>query len=406
MSARLIFLPLLILFVSWASILEVHARPEYTVRHATVSCTACHVSPSGGSLRNINGKNYGANSRGYAFESKKIQENLSLDLRMLYFQTANHSGSRGNRGGLGMMNAAIGGVLPLEEGGGFKSEAVAVYDAGSFQAGPREVYMLWSRGETKLVENIMVGKFVSPFGLLTDEHRTYTRMQTKTSNNDFDMGALVSGRLAFQSVHYDVGVLSGMQSAGALATENTRGAVANLRWVPGFLPFYFGVSGNYYVLNNSTSNYIHDPNAQSAYFVLSLDRLTGSRVNGALQVEVARARYFNSSTTGSQIDRYFTASSAGFASAVANSESLGTYAQLNLDLSPRTTLIYKFDSLALDKNYDGDRFIRHGVGVKHALTRQTFGQFRIEQADVGRTGLGDTTLATQDAYWALLQTWW
>lgn len=396
MKSHLLSLSLFVSIFSVAQFAE--ARPEYAVRHAIVSCTACHVSPVGGGIKNLSGKLYAANSKGYQFTPKKYQENLSFDMRILFYESEKYTGTRG---GLGLMNATIGGVLPLEEGEDFNISAVAETDLGAFPgAGPRSVYAITNFGDNQLVENVMVGKFVVPFGLLTDEHRTYTRIQSLTSFNDFEMGALLSGRLGFESMHYDLGAFSGMHAGGNLVSGSANGGVVNVRWAPRFLPFYFGVSANYYNIDQKP-----DPNADTAYVAVSLDRLTNSLIKGSFLLESARARYFNTTDSNSQVPTYFIGSDSAYQAAVDGSTSEGLYALLNIDVSPRTTLIYKYDSISLDHSYDGDAFERHGFGVKRSLTRQTSVSARYEYAQVGREGVSDSLRSAQNAFWALYQAW-
>src|SRR5665213_3386586 len=157
--------------------LNAAAYPEYSARYNINSCTACHISPVGGGPRTINGKLFGA--RGYAINKALMQDFVSADFRALFYypERANETKS-----GMGIMSGSVAGHVALDE----EQKIHLVIEqniAGFQQANMRDTYALYKfspDGKPAWFESLMVGRFREPFGIVTDEHRTYTRQATGT----------------------------------------------------------------------------------------------------------------------------------------------------------------------------------------------------------------------------------
>lgn len=358
-----------------------HARPEYAVQLGMVNCTACHVSPTGGGHRNVNGKLFGTRNLETGETTKT--DLYYADLRaMAYYPT----GSSTIKNGLAMMEAIPSVNIPVIRSNESTLRAVMGYSLGVSAVGARDIYLQWQLGqdaENRFLKYFKMGRFVAPFGLLTDEHRTYTRIQSKTSINDYEMGFSASGD-PLDSVHYDLALTQGFQSGGMLISgDMTYALTGNIRWEPFRLPFFVGTS-----LAGHRASKIKDlPYAWSVYEALSIDRLTGNRVSGSLLAEVSMARGWNDATRNPILNAHFLASDPAFAAAIADSTSLGFYVLANWDIHPRWRLFYKFDEIALDRRYLGDAFIRHGAGVRIVLNGYTHVQVRYEATQVGRAAI-------------------
>lgn len=388
---------------------ESEARPEYAVRHNVVNCTACHISPTGGGIRNKYGKMYG--SWGMGPGKYSLQDQFQADFRALYLQPEDKDNSRN---GLGLMTAIGSANIPFW-GDPAKSHARMVigYNFGLFQPSSRqpnlrEAYTRWQFGQDgsqKLLKHITVGRFNAPFGLLTDEHRTYTRIQARTTLNDYHMGAMFSGE-PIQQLHYDLAVTNGfnnqpIEGGGALSQGSTHGSFANLRWGPSFLPFFVGVSGSHHRRPDGD-----DPWAYSTYLSFSLDRLTGGAFKGGILAERVRAKYWNNTAYNPGLGKRFVNSEPEtFLNSILKEESEGFYAQFHWDITTKWTLLYKYDRLAFSKDFTSDALERHGIGFRHRPTNNLNVIGRYEFAEVGREDFNKSNPFAQDVWWLLLHIW-
>lgn len=163
------------------------ARPEYAVKQNS-SCTACHVSPWGGGPKTVYGKFYG--SRDYPMAKTSSSDLYSVSVREIAYYP-NSPSTTAN--GLALMEASASGNVPvIQNEDGTEFRLVGTYNASPVGSGAREVYFRWkpTSDENAPLAYLTVGRFNAPFGLLTDEHRTYVRIQTNMSLNSFENGAL------------------------------------------------------------------------------------------------------------------------------------------------------------------------------------------------------------------------
>ncbi|MCC7403988.1 MAG: hypothetical protein IT288_06265 [Bdellovibrionales bacterium] len=378
---------------------SVSALPGYAIRHGFLECTTCHMSPAGGGPRNTMGKAIG--QRGYPSGPFSNQDLWSTEVRGLYFSPQN---STSGKGGMGIMAGNVSANLPVQVDEKSRRELrlVMSHNVGGFPGGagsPREMFLRWmyeSREEnTLLPEFIVLGRFVAPFGLLTDEHRTYTKLQTKSTWNDLDMGAMFSGHLGTY-MHYDLALLNGQKTAGASLSQGnaaTFGGVLNTRFISTSFPLGFGLSGLHYEKVKDQDS----PSAAAGYLMLSLDRLTKDWIKGFLVAEYVIAQGWNST-----LNNFFT--DPNYQTSLASSESEGWYALLNWEFTERLSLIYKFDQLTPDRRFPSDTYLRHGLGAKYYFGPNFFGQIRVEQAEATHPSEENgTETGALDAGWAYFQ---
>lgn len=354
---------------SLAAVLETQARPEYAVRHGINQCTACHMSPAGGGPRNLNGKNYSTQPfERYEFAVAKY---LSADARFLYFQT--EAGASG-RGGLGVMatNFAVHAPLDKKE----NLQLVVEQTLSGFAPVGRSAYLAHGFGQANVYgwapQQLLIGRFQIPFGLMNDEHKTYVRQQSATTWNHFDGGFLAAADVT-DSLHYDLGLLNGVRAAGAAAAVGGSaiwGAVVNMRWMPRTVPLLLGASSNYHQEVAGKES----PWANSLYSIFSLDRATGERFHGSLMAEVSVAKNFNSLLQNFVSD-------ANYLTSIANTQSRGLLLQAEWNITPRWALIYKYDEFIPDDQFMGDGYTRHGLGAKYILGPNMLLSLRVDKAD-------------------------
>ena len=220
------------------------ARPEYALK-TKQNCTACHVNPWGGGPKTVYGKFYG--SKDYKPLETSTTDLFSADMRAIAYYP---SGPSKTTNGIALMEVAPSANVPLTKSDADSDfRAVATYNFSPLQSGAREAYIRWqpnSQDDHALMSHVMFGRFNSPFGLLTDEHRTYTRLQTNMTLNNYEMGVAFSGNI-LDSLHYDLAFCNDFQNGGGAFTNGdiSYGEVLNLRWNPSSLPFFLGASQNY-----------------------------------------------------------------------------------------------------------------------------------------------------------------
>lgn len=368
------------------------AYPEYAVRYNMISCTSCHVSPVGGGPRNVEGKLFGAH--GYKINPILVQNYLSADLRGLYYYPQRPGPAKS---GMGVMQGSVAGHVWLDEEQTIR--LVLEHNiAGFSQAQYRDTYALIRLSERKKLyswfDTLIVGRFRSPFGIVTDEHRTYVRVQTATEFYTFQTGAMLSGNPSSQW-HYDLAVVSGENSTGQSLQQGQAermGSVLNIRWMPGSI--MFGASGSY----NE-----HDPigestKAVSLYSILSIGRWTNDRIPVFVHVEHSRAKNWNNN-----LGRGF-ANSTDYVTSIAQSESHGWLALVEWALTNRLNLIYKYDLLQPDRDYPADLYERHGLGVRWVFGPNAIVQLRTEFARATHPSENaSTAIGGQNATFAILQ---
>ena len=357
------------------------ARPEFAARHGITRCTGCHVSPVGGGPRNMNGKQYGAHN--FALSSFSQQDFLSLDFRGIYYRPDK---GHVNSGGMGIMASEISANLPISKSVKNEFRIVTSYNLGGFTGGggERDAYVLWKTGEKNslLPQYIAIGRMHPPFGLLTDEHRTYARIQTKTTWNDFDMAVLFSSN-PFESLHYDLAFVNGERSGGKKFSNGDAenfGAILNLRWTP-TLPVVLGSSFSTYdrkVVSPVGDELVETSSvtatATSMYMILPLDRLTNYSISGFVNVEYSTAENWNFVLE----DNWVT--NPDYQALIEDKNSSSFYIKFGYELSQNWLLVYKFDELILDTEFPTDYYQRHGIGSEHHLDANTILKLRVENA--------------------------
>jgi hypothetical protein len=376
------------LFLSAAA---AHAYPEYAVRYNINSCTACHLSPVGGGPRTINGKLFGAH--GYAVNTWLQQDYVSADFRALFYAPERPTDSKS---GMGIMSGSVAGHVALDPAKKF--HLVIEHNlAGFSQAGARDTYALYrfnEEGKPAWFETLLVGRFREPFGIVTDEHRTYTRIQSGTEYYSEEAGALLSGEAGSTNLHYDIAYVDGENTGGQSLSQNGAGqwgSVVNLRWMPGAA-----------FLGTSYSYHRHDPRSDSRYAlsfyaVLSIARLTDDRV--PLTLELEHVRTWN---WGANLGRGFV-NDPGYAATLTHTQADGWYGLLRWDFSQRFALLYKFDWLTPDRSFAADYYQRYGLGLRYWLGPGVEVQVRGELARATPTSEKDSrALGAENASWALL----
>jgi hypothetical protein len=383
------------------------ARPEYATKEK-LNCVACHASPWGGGPRTVMGKTYG--SHGHTPAKTSSSDLYYASLRFIDYYSTDSTHKRAN--GAGIMEAAVTGNVPIiQNDDGSEMRGVLTYNIPTLApANLREAYIRWqlSAQSGRTPTYVLVGRFYMPFGLLTDEHRAYTKIQTNMTINNFDIGAALSVNPT-ESFHFDLALVNDFQTGGAFNTgELPWGVVGNVRWNPESLPLLFGVSGNY-----EHTITVPQPYAGSFYSVLSADRLTDNTVSGSLQAEAVWAKNWNNPAVNTglvnpSLSQYFIpAANSGYLPSVLDTTSFGIFGQAKYNLTHVWTLMYRLDYFAPDMGTLSNHYVRNGFGFESYLNSNLIWQVRYETVSVPGfiDSSSNTTFATQSDIFTMLRLW-
>ena len=382
-----------ILFISGLLVgFTVNARPEYAVTNNINSCTACHFSETGGGSRNVNGKLYGAH--GLEINPALAQDYVYADARFVYYYPENATRSKG---GAGVMAGIIGAHAPLDAAQ--RVHLVLEHNVAGFAAAPnRDVYAQFRHLDyprTSWLEAVQIGRQRVPFGVVTDEHRTYARILTATSYFDYETGAMLSGTPT-ERWHYDAALVSGEKSPGTAPTTGGAvrfGSVLNVRYMPG--PLMIGLSGQYH----DHKKHAESREALAAYSVISLARWTGNAVPVNVSLEYTRAWRWDS-----QLLTQGFANSPEYVASLAAATAEAYLASVDYWISPQFAVLYKYDRLTPDRDFPSDVYDRHGIGFKWYAAPNTIVMVRTEFARATHpTETPVRSIAAQDASFAVLQ---
>lgn len=395
---------------------EAEARPEYALRIRTNRCATCHTNPAGGGHRNLTGRAFAPSPPAAGEAVSPLQDFLSQDLfgfdwRVLAY--AHIAGKKeGKEGALQSISgpaamAAVPSVsIPFHKSKGREWRFVYSYNIGGYDRGPRDSYLRIKLYDDyrKYPQFITFGQFAPPFGLMTDEHRTYVRMQTRTTWNQQEMGVLLSGDWT-HALHYDLAFVNEGQTANARNTKSNLkalaeglGGFANVRYLSSAWGWMAGASASYH------SNE-HNSAAISLYQALDLNSLTKNKLPGALLAEGVLGYKTNSRITKLMEGGDFAGTGTkAVGTELADSNSLGGLVRWNYDFLPKWSLVFKYDHFNPDIKYTGDYYQRFGLGLKHFFNSQTIleGRGALARATPKAETKGSSPV-TQNAVWLLLQ---
>jgi len=369
------------------------ARPEYALKTTTVSCSACHLNPFGGGARTVFGKAYGSFGKKLAPFSK--QDLFSADIRALgYFPQSNKVKTSGFTlmNVQGTINAPLSPAISDEPDEITKTNLVINFTSPELNQLSGESFILIEPNPNL---QFVVGKFARPFGLLTDEHRTYIRMQTFSSLRDYESGIGMSHEI-FETIHFDLTYTN----TNGVTSEPTWGKVFNLRWTPYFVPFMFGISTSHHERPSKNDSY-----AQSFYGGYSFDRATQYNIPITLTFEASHAKGWNNVDNSKLEGFLFSSSDLAFKNSIARKDSLGFYSQILWNVRPHLSLLYKYDQLTLDDKYPADAFERHGIGLNWNLNANLIFQVRTEYAKSGRSDLNKSSKGALDSLYFIVRAW-
>lgn len=375
------------------------ARPEYALKTTTVNCNVCHLNPFGGGARTIFGKAFGSFGLKPAPYSK--QDLFSADLRAVGYIPPPQSKKTNYSGFLlmnvqGTLNAPLSPFITDEPDDGIKTNLVINFTSSEMNTTAGETFLLI---EPNPKMQLVIGKFIRPYGLLSDEHRTFIRMQTKTSSLDYESGIGLAHQV-FDTWHFDLAYTNNSTPSTRFQNEPTWGTVFNLRWTPYFMPVMLGTSMSHTIRPAKKDSY-----AQSLYGGFSFDRATNYTVPVTITFEASKAQGWNGEMTPYSSYFFDATADAAYYNSIINKKSLGFYSQVLWNIKPHIALLYKFDQLLLDEKYPADAFERHGIGTNWNMNSNLIFQVRMERAKNGRKDVSQAQRSAVDAFYFLIRAW-
>lgn len=382
------------------------ARPEYALLNNYVSCNVCHVSPVGGGIRNLQGKLFGGHSKKTSKITQKVDW-LQVDFRTEAFQAKNSA----TRKGLLVMTTTPSVNVPVnfdDESGTPPMSFVLSYGLGRLDVGLSESYLLTklnAESDYSWFDNLLVGRFLPPFGLATDEHRTFTRMATLSTNRDFETGFMLSGTPNYY-FHYDFALTNGLQGDSPVADDAPWGAFFAARSIPKLGPVMLGTSYS----RHGTQKVRVQPEALDLYALWSLEKSYG-KLPLTLIGEVTWAYGWNNSliNTGGTggINNFIPTTETAWQAGVNESKSQASLLSAQWTMNPSWVWIYRMEQFTPDVNFTADSFYRYGYGAKWFVNGQMNLQARYETAFSTRPGITEAGVvrAVGEAYYLLLHFW-
>lgn len=369
-------------------------------------CASCHITPWGGGPRTLLGKTFG--SHGATPSPTSSQDLFYGDLRNIAYYPFDQLPQQTH--GVALMEAAASGSAAVSpRGDTTETRGLLTYQMSPLAGNQvRDAYIRLRFGTptTPGLSHLVIGRFYVPFGLLTDEHRTYTRIQTNMTFNNFSEGVAFEAE-PNPNLSFTAALVNDFQSGGAFSTSDIPyGLVGNLRWNPVSFPGMLGLSANF-----QHSIVYPEPVAGSLYLGLSLDRATEEKLRGSLLFESVIARNwnqpaFNTGLVNPGLTTFFIPTSdAAYASQIESQTSVGFYGQAKFHLSPHFLFLYKFDLLALDSTRMSDNYTRHGVGFETYFGSNLILNARVEFASSPSEVQNSDALASQSDFIAMLRLW-
>jgi hypothetical protein len=370
------------IFISFGSYQGAYARPEYALKNNIISCTVCHASPTGGGIRNSYGKGYGSHGFKLSDISEKAQW-FQMDYRLEAFQSQNSA----TRKGLMTMTTipSVNVPIQLDSTKPVAMNFVAGYGLGRLDTGLGYTYIRYNLNENIGIapfEHIVVGRFNVPFGLMTDEHRNYTKISVPTSMRDYETGFMLSGTPKY-SFHYDVAATNGTQGDMPVANDSPWALYLNTRFMPFLGPLMIGASASRH--GTHASNVPMD--AYNLYALLSIEKLTTNTIPLTFISEMQWARGWDNGTVNSGMSNFIPGSFASWQAALNDSRSQSLLLEADWNISPKWIALYRFEQFTPDTRFTADKFDRFSYGMKLFLNAQSSLWLRYERSFSTRPGV-------------------
>ncbi len=387
-----------ILLLVFGFVEDSYARPEYALRNNIVNCSTCHTSPVGGGFRNRAGTFYGAHGYKLSPITEK-SEWFHLDYRAEAFQAKNAS----TRKGLLTMTTTPAVNIPFQ----FDKESppemnfVASYGLGRLETGLGYAYVRYNlNNSNKWIEHVIFGRFNVPFGLITDEHRAFTKISVPTSTRDYEMGFLMSGTPSY-TFHYDIAATSGKQGDMPAVDDSPWALYASTRYMPRLGPVMAGLSYS----RHGTQTVNIQPEAYNLYAMFSIEKLTTYKLPIILIAEMQWAHGWNNDAINSQMSNFIPGSLSSYQDAIDDSRSETLLLELDWNITRKFTSLYRYEEFIPDSRYSADKFKRHSFGFKYFLNGHSSLLARFENGYSKKPGMTEDVRSVGTATYILYHLW-
>lgn len=377
------------------------ARPEYAVRHGIVSCSACHASATGGGIRNPYGKGYGT----HGFKLSQISEKakwFQVDYRLEAFQAKNAA----TRKGLFTMTTIPSVNLPIQtvDENLPSMNFVVSYGLGRLDTALGYAFVQYNLVEdygNDWAEQVTIGRFNRPFGLITDEHRNFTKLSVPASTRDYETGVMFSGTPTL-TFHYDLAATNGLQGDMPSVDDSPWALYANTRYIPFLGPIMLGAS----YAKHGTSKVTVQPEAINLYALFSLQKILPSWPLVFIG-EVQSATGWNNSTINSNMSQFISSSFASWQGSINDVRSQTVLLEADWYFNRHWIGLYRFEQFTPDTDFTGDRFVRYTYGLRWIMNAHSSLYARYERGYSTRPGVTEDATARTigDTAFLMLHLW-
>lgn len=375
-----------------------YARPEYALRYNIVSCTVCHASPTGGGIRTPNGKAYGSHGYPPSIISEKA-EWFQLDYRLEAFNAENAA----KRKGIFTMTTIPSANLPvqIDKDKPPQMNFVTSYGLGRLDTGLGYTYLRYNlREDFSWAQHILVGRFNKPFGLMTDEHRMFTKISVPSSFRDYETGFMLSGTPVY-TFHYDIAATNGTQGDQPSVDDSPWALYLNTRYMPFLGPVMVGAS----YMRNGTHTVKVQPEAINVYTLFSIEKLTSFRVPLILTGEVEWAHGWNNDAINSNMSNFVPASLTSYQTDLNNSRSQTLMLESDWYITQKWIALYRYEEFIPDTRYGGDKYKRNSFGMKYFLNGQSSLLARYEDGYATKPGMTEDVRTVGQTYYLMFHFW-
>jgi hypothetical protein len=278
---------------------------------------------------------------------------------------------------------------------------ISSYGLGRLDTGLGYTYLRYNlKEDLSWAQHVLIGRFNKPFGLMTDEHRMFTKLSVPSAFKDYETGFMLSGT-PFYTFHYDIAATNGTQGDQPSVDDSPWALYLNLRYMPSLGPLMIGAS----YMRNGTHTVEVQPEAANLSMLFSIEKLTSFRVPLILMGEMELAHGWNNDAINSNMSNFVPASLASYQTDINNSRSQTLMLESDWYITPQWIALYRYEEFIPDTRYTGDKYKRNSFGMKYFLNGQSSLLARYERGYSTKPGMTEDVRTAGQTYYLMLHFW-